>query len=125
MGVPVPLFNLVYHDAIIMPWDNLKINRGGWGIPRDDAGFLHALANAGIPYLSLRPTRTELQRVKTLCALHRRVGLLEMKEHRFLDSSYRKQEVTFADGTRVCIDLDRDTYDVSPRLKVGPTAKGI
>lgn len=112
MGIPVPLFNLVYHDAIILPWTP-SATKGGWGIPDADSGYLHCLLNAGIPYLSLNPDKDELQRMRTMCALHKRVGLLEMTNHEFLDSSHRRQRSTFADGTTVTVDFDSGEYTVS------------
>ncbi|MCL4181009.1 MAG: hypothetical protein KJ072_25100 [Verrucomicrobia bacterium] len=113
MAIPVPLFNLVYHDALLIPW---SLGRGAWGIPDTDLGFLHGLGNAGLPYLSLEPDDAELERVRTMCALHQRVGLLELTRHRFLDASRRRQEFTYADGTRVTIDLDHERFDVAPPL---------
>ncbi len=111
MGIPIPLFNLVYHDALLLPW---SLSKGAWGIPESDLGYLHALANAGLPYLSLHPGEQELTQVRTVCALHRRVGLLEMTNHEFLDQSRRRQRTTFADGTTVTIDLDAETFSVAP-----------
>jgi hypothetical protein len=113
MGIPVPLFSLVYHDALLLPW---SLGKGAWGIPENDLGYLHGLANAGLPYLSLNPAQEELARVRTMCALHERVGLLEMTNHEFLDESRRKQRTTFSDGTTVTIDLDSETYEISPNL---------
>ncbi|MEK7992703.1 MAG: DUF5696 domain-containing protein, partial [Planctomycetota bacterium] len=113
MGIPVPLFSLVYHDALLLPW---SLGKGAWGIPENDLGFLHGLANAGLPYLSLNPAEQELDRVRTMCALHGRVGLLEMTDHEFLDASRRKQRTSFADGTAVTIDLDNETFEISPNL---------
>ena len=122
MGIPVPLFNLVYHDAILLPW---SLGKGGWGIPQNDLGYLHGLANAGLPYLSLHPGEQELQQVRAMCALHQRVGLLEMTKHEFLDKSFLrrtpfggKQRTTFADGTTVTIDLDKDDFEISPKLPI-------
>ena len=115
MGIPAPLFNLVYHDALVLPW---SLGRGAWGIPEKDLGFLHGLANAGIPYLSLSPSEEELARVRMMCALQQRVGLLELVNHRFLGGDNRRQEFTYADGTKVVIDLDKDQYEISPRFDV-------
>jgi hypothetical protein len=115
MGIPVPLFNLVYHDALLLPW---SLGKGAWGIPENDLGYLHGLANAGLPYLSLNPLMEELARVRTMSALHERVGLSEMTNHEFLDKSYRKQRTTFADGTQVTIDLDSDTFEITPKLTI-------
>lgn len=116
MGIPVPLFNLVYHDALLTPW---SLERGAWGIPEKDLGFLHGLGNAGLPYLSLQPGPEELERVRTLCALHRRVGLLELVRHAFDDDSRRRQRFEYADGTVVAIDLEKDTFRVEPPLVLG------
>ncbi len=113
IGIPVPLFSLVYHDALLLPW---SLGKGAWGIPQNDLGFLHGLANAGLPYLSLNPAEEELDRVRTMCALHERVGLLEMTSHEFLDESHRKQRTRFADGTTVTIDLDSETFEILPSL---------
>jgi len=115
MGIPLPLFNLVYHDALLLPW---SLGKGAWGIPENDLGYLHGLANAGLAYLSLNPGEKELVRVRTMSALQERVGLLEMTNHEFLDESFRKQRTTFADGTKVTIDLDSDTFEISPKLPV-------
>ncbi|HOY57941.1 MAG TPA: DUF5696 domain-containing protein [Verrucomicrobiota bacterium] len=114
MGIPVPLFNLVYHDALLMPW---SMERGEWGIPNKDLGFLHALANGGMPYLGLTPSSDQLERVRTVTRLHARVALLEMTRHEFLDAGWRRQRTTFADGTRVTIDLDRDEWKIEPALQ--------
>ncbi len=105
MGVPIPLFSLVYHDAIILPWTS-TVTKGGWGIPDGDSGYLHCLLNAGIPYLSLSPDRDEIRRMRTMCALHKRLGLLEMTNHEFLDSAWRAQKTTFADGTTVTVNFE-------------------
>ncbi len=113
MGIPIPLFNLVYHDTLLMPW---SLGRGEWGIPEKDWGFLHALANGGMPYLGLNPGPEDLERVRTVCALHRRVALVEMTRHEFLDSNWRRQRTTFADGTRVTIDLEKEQYEITPPL---------
>jgi hypothetical protein len=120
MGIPVPLFNLVYHDALLLPW---SLGKGAWGIPETDLGYLHGLANAGLPYLSLQPGDEELVRVSTMAALNQRVGLLEMTNHAFLDNSYRRQRTTFADGTTITIDLDADTFDIDPKLVLPDNAE--
>jgi len=112
-GIPVPLFNLVYHDALLLPW---SLSKGAWGIPQTDLGYLHGLANAGMPYLSPEPDDEELEQVRTMCALNQRVGLLEMTNHEFLDDSFRKQRTSFADGTTVTVDFDENTFEIAPKL---------
>jgi hypothetical protein len=115
MGIPIPLFNLVYHDALLLPW---SLGKGAWGIPENDLGYLHGLANAGLAYLSLNPSKEELVRVRRMSALNKRVGLLEMTNHEFLDESHRKQRTTFADGTKVTIELDSNTFEITPELSM-------
>ncbi|MBP1988649.1 DUF5696 domain-containing protein [Paenibacillus eucommiae] len=109
IGLPVPLFSLVYHDAILLPW---TLDTSGWGIPEGDWGFLHGLLNAGLPYLSIDPTDEEIVLVKQLAELHQRVGLLELVSHEFIDGHVRKQRAVYADGTRIEIDLDSNKYDI-------------
>lgn len=113
MGILVPLFNLVYHDAIILPW---YLGRKAYAIPENDLTFLHGLMHAGIPYLSLEPDEEETTRVNAMCALHKRVGLLEMTGHEFVDQTYRKHRTSFADQTTVTVDLDAETFEISPPL---------
>jgi hypothetical protein len=143
-GIPVPLYSLVYHDALFVPW---SLGKGAWGIPEMDLGFLYGLGNAGLPYLSIEPTDEELIKVRTMCALHARVGLLELVNHEFLGAgdaknslpaadnakalrpgptagvptdpwaAFKKQRFTYADGTRVTIDFAGGSYSVSPPLK--------
>jgi hypothetical protein len=111
MGIPIPLFNLVYHDAIVLPW-SIGQEKGGWGIPDNDSGFLHGLLNGGIPYISLNQGEKAMEKVNLLCKLHKRVGLSEMINHEFLDNTYHKQRTTFADGTTVMVDFESDFYNV-------------
>lgn len=112
MGIPVPLFSLVYHDAIFIPW---SLGKGGWGIPENDSGYLHGIAHAGLPYLSITPSVEELERVRVMCKLNKRLALVEMTNHRFIDDNYRIQETSFADRTKIVIDLDKNTYSVVPK----------
>ena len=60
-GIPVPLFNLVYHDCLLVPWD--MGDDGGWGIPNGDAGRLHCLLNAGLPYVGPGADAQQIARV--------------------------------------------------------------
>ncbi len=115
MGIPVPLFDLVYHDSILLPW---SLGKGAWGIPETDLGFLHGLGHAGLPYLSIAPSAAELAEVRTMCALNARLAAVELVGHEFLDGSLRRQRFTYADGTAVTIDLDAGTWEVAPKLEV-------
>lgn len=120
MGIPVPLFDLVYHDALLLPW---SLGKGAWGIPETDLGFLHGLGHGGLPYLSIDPAAEELDQVRTMCALNARVGLLELVRHEFLDRTWRRQRFTYSDGTTVTIDLDSGKFEVAPALAVPAAIK--
>ena len=97
--VPVPLFNLVYHDAILTTYN-----------PTDLHGFL----NGGVPQVGFADIEKDRDATRRLAALNERVALLEMTDHQFLDGAYRKERTTFADGTTVTVDWDAQTVTVAP-----------
>jgi hypothetical protein len=109
-GIPVPLFNLVYHDAILTPYR-----------PDD----LHGLLNGGMPQFSSlgEEESNQLSLIRRMAALHRRVALLEMTKHEFVDAGFRKERTTFADGTTVTVDWDANTVEVWPELSPGQKLK--
>lgn len=111
-GIPVPLFNLVYHDTIVIPWQGLQRGKGGWGIPNTDWGFLYALLNGGTIYYNIDETDENIELGKLALELHKRVGTLELLKHEFIEGDYRRQRTVFADGTTVEIDLKNDTYKI-------------
>jgi hypothetical protein len=56
--------------------------------------------------------------MQQMLALNKRVGLLEMTSHEFLDGNYRKERTTFSDGTTVTVDWDAGIATVKPELKL-------
>jgi len=105
-AILVPLYNLVYHDAVIVSYG-----------ARDQQSLLRGLLNGGIPELPITATDEKtLSLMRQMMALHQRVGLLEMTRHEFLDKNYRRERTTFADGTTVTVDWDTNTFTVSPAL---------
>lgn len=114
-GIPAPLWNLIYYDALLLPWDMGE--DGGWGTPKGDAGFLHCFLNAGLPYLGLGAGPEQIDRMKEACALNRRCANSEMLSHEFLDDSLRKQRVKYSDGTTVTIDLAAKAYAIEPPIE--------
>jgi hypothetical protein len=109
-GIAAPLFNLVYHDSILLPWH--ITDDGGWGIPKGDAGWLHCVLNAGLPYVSPNAGPDQIARVQEICKLARRLGVLEMVDHEFLDSNRRVQRTTFSDGSQITVDFEKKTYSI-------------
>ncbi|MEN6371095.1 MAG: DUF5696 domain-containing protein [Armatimonadota bacterium] len=106
MGIPIPLISMVYHDSIFIPWPKGK----------EPKGYLQCMLQAGLPYISPDLPEEQLSRVRMACGLNKRVGLLEMIKHEYLDSNRRRQKTTFADGTTVIVDFDTDTVEITPEL---------
>lgn len=106
-AIPAPLYELVYHDAIVLPYTSTT---------KEDA--LVGLLHGGVPQIWSRDRITDeaLTWAKRVAALHARVGLQEMTNHEFLDGNYRKERTTFADGTTVTVDLDARTIEIKPEL---------
>jgi hypothetical protein len=105
-AILVPLYTLVYHDAVIVSYG-----------ARDQQSLLRGLLNGGVPELPIASTdeKTVLL-MRQMMALHKRVGLLEMTRHEFLDKNYRKERATFADGTTVTVDWNTNACTINPAL---------
>jgi Family of unknown function (DUF5696) len=107
-AILVPLYQLVYHDAVVISYG-----------ARDRRSLLQGLLFGGVPEIPAGPQLPDektLALMRQMAALHARVGLLEMTRHEFLDKNFRKERTTFADGTTVTVDWDAGTYAVSPEL---------
>ena len=108
-AILVPLYQLVYHDAVVIAYNS-----------RDQKSLLQGILNGGVPEMPVVQTGVDektLALIRQMARLHARVGLLEMTKHEFLDSNYRRERTTFADGTTVTVDWDMHTYAISPELK--------
>jgi len=108
-GIPVPLFNLVYHDCLLIPW---CVDDPVWGIGKDESGFLHGLLNGGLPSVSTTVSDKNIANANFLGRLHKEVGKSEMLSHSFLDTSGKNQQTIFGSGTKVTVDFDRNTYEI-------------
>ncbi len=100
-AIDVPLYELVYHDALV--------TTGG---SRDLRSFLYANA----PSLGRGDAEADQVETRRRAALHRRVGLLEMVNHEFLNPARTSERTTFSDGTTVTVDWDAKTVEVKPDL---------
>ncbi len=119
-AIPVPLFNLVYHDCVIIPW---MMPAGGWGIPSGTTGFLQCLLNGGMGYMSETAEGEELaeniRQWQVIRGLQRRVAREKMVLHEFLNKERTRQRTVFADGTSVTVDFALNTYLIeSPEDRV-------
>jgi hypothetical protein len=109
--IPVPLYNLVYHDAVM-------ISFGGRG--DDKKNLLLGILCAGVPELPLAREETDAKRmalIHEMAALHKRLAYVEMTNHEFLDDERRQERTTYADGTTVMVDWDAETVKVSPEVE--------
>ncbi|MBN1944985.1 MAG: hypothetical protein JW797_04875 [Bradymonadales bacterium] len=105
IGLPVPLWDLVYHDAVIVPWPWLFGDRG--------ENLLDAWLSAGIAEVSLGQLQSA--RIRSLLlqqmALHRQLGMQAMTGHHFLDNRFMIQEALFSEGGKTT--TDRNDLSVS------------
>ncbi len=114
-GIPVPLFSLVYHDAVLTPYSP---GGGEARMNRDDRpNWLYGMLNGGFPRTSLEQIPRQAGVLEQMTALHRRVALLELTNHEFLDADHTQERSTFADGTTVTVDWKTKTVQVSPAPK--------
>lgn len=121
-GIPVPLYNLVYHDCVIQPWMMEKVSA-------DEDYMLYALLNGGAPYLvrdAAYPNidgafdgyvkmslEEQVARAGKVSELHEKVGKREMLRHEFVDGSYNIQRTTFAGGISVLVDFEKQNYKIN------------
>jgi hypothetical protein len=73
-----------------------------------------------VPELPLNITTISekfLNLMRLMMLLHKRVALLEMTRHEFLDANFKKERTTFADGTTVTVDWDTNAVKIEPELK--------
>lgn len=108
--VPVPLYNLVYHDAVLVTY--------GAGRSGGEKNLLLGILCGGVPELPVASEVGEgaLALIKKMSALHKRVALLEMTNHEFLDTARHQERTTFADGTTVSVNWDSNTVEINPDL---------
>lgn len=119
-GIPVPLFNLVYHDAFISPWIME---------PKTDDHedyMLYALLNAGMPYLvrdgaypntdgafddeQTKEIVANINRAKIVSNLQSKLAHCEMLSHHFINNNPSLQQSVYSDGTKITINLDDNSY---------------
>lgn len=120
-GIPVPLFNLVYHDCLIEPWMMDKVSE-------EEDYMLYAVLNGGAPYLvrdgAYQNTdgsfaggveitiEDQIKRCKVVSDLHEKVAKCEMVRHEMVDGNPEVQRTTFADGTVATVDFQAQTYQI-------------
>ncbi|HXI72289.1 MAG TPA: DUF5696 domain-containing protein [Verrucomicrobiae bacterium] len=109
--IPLPLYQLVYHDAVLISYGEGR--RGGHN------NLLLGILCGGMPELPVNlkeVSANSLTLIKQMAALNQRVALLEMTNHEFLDANRSRERTTFADGTTVTVDWDKNTAQIEPPL---------
>jgi len=103
-AIVVPLYNLVYHDAVFAPAG-----------PDDLRGLLYGcMPQVGGRQATVSGPSANLKR---MIALHKRIALCEMTNHEFLDEKMKKERTTFSDGTTVIVDFDAKAVQIQPELE--------
>ena len=91
--------------------------------------LLYALLNGGAPYLiregaypntdgsfesDVKGTIEEdIRRCKVVSDLHEKVAKCEMVRHELVNGDANVQKTTFADGTTVTVDFEKQTYEIA------------
>ena len=102
IGTPVPLWHLVFHDALCLP---------GSG-----ADLAETLLYAQAPYFWLRGEAVpaaEVSQKKTLLKLHEDAAFAEMTGHELLSEDGSVQKCTYARGLEVEVDKAKGTYRIN------------
>ena len=132
-GIAVPLFNLVYHDAVMVPYSpgggREDVSTPPRPTPAGAAAtptatptpaapprpnWLYGMLNGGPPRAGFNQIDSQRNVLDQMTRLHKRVALLEMTSHEFLDGGFEKERTTFSDGTTVTVDWKAQTVVVAP-----------
>lgn len=92
-GIPIPLFNLVWHDCIVIPWDTE--NETVDYLPRGYDSFGLAYINGGTAYLPITADEKKIARISELLKLHETIGDRELIRHEFVDDDPKRQVSVF------------------------------
>lgn len=103
IGLPVPLFHLVYHDCVIAPWFP---QYGGFGVQGGDHGALHSLLMGSGTYVDIDAGAEAIALCHRLCRWQALVQQREMTRHALVDGSPRRQRAEFAGGYAAQVDYD-------------------
>ena len=109
IGIPIPLFSLVYHDCVVTPWYGIK-HKGAWGIAGSDRGFYWALLCGGTIYYDVDASAEDIAYGKVALELHKRTALCELISHELVDGHPRHRRSTYSDGTVVECHFDEEFF---------------
>jgi len=108
IGIPVPLHNLVYHDALLTP----AVYDAGYDGDLRAEYALRGLAEVEIPYGCYHWDQpSQLTHAKLMAALHAEWGTHELVDHRLLEADGSAQAFVYPEGS-VQIDLIQQQYRI-------------
>jgi len=112
-GIPVPLWHLVFHDAVAVP------------APGNNPAEALLYAQAPYFWLGRGPIpAAEIATKKALLKLHQDVGLEEMTDHAIVSADGAVQRCTYAGGLEVQVNKKTARYRISGgRAKTQGTRK--
>ncbi len=116
IGLPIPFFNLCFHDCVVIPWMSDVVNGVNYG--------LYGLLNGGIPYLkrdgayvntdgSFSQDHVDEDRIKlvqAICEFHKKIAYKRILRHEFVNNDPMIQKCIYSNGTTVTINLHDNTY---------------
>ncbi|MCQ2462595.1 MAG: DUF5696 domain-containing protein, partial [Clostridia bacterium] len=103
-GIPIPLFNLVWHDCIVVPW-NTEEDRGFTPDGYDGLGL--AYINGGTPYLSVTADEAQIERIRDILVLHGKIGDRELLRHELVDGEAKHQRSVFdGENGEITVEVD-------------------
>ena len=108
VGIPIPLFNLIYHDCVIVPWIGDKYSRGGFGIPNNTSGYAFACLYGDPAYLPINADQEQMERIMEVCKASEQFAFQQMVKHEFVTPDLRTQRTTFEDGTTIEVNFDTE-----------------
>ena len=109
VGLPIPLFNLVYHDCVVVYWQhgnpyNYESPRGNFS-DHVLSGLIHGNTHnycvSGYVFPGWKKQIVQLN--KLVSDFHKRIATQELVEFTLLSEDMMLQTSKFADGTRVII----------------------
>ncbi|HOK56111.1 MAG TPA: DUF5696 domain-containing protein [bacterium] len=113
LGIPVPLYSLVWHDCIVIPaWISGE---------KDTDSFLWGILWGGIPSIRTKSLecnsapygKEDIKFVRNLIPmveLSEKICFEEMVNFKILDSNGNIQQTEFSDGTSITVDFKNKTY---------------
>ncbi|MCM8821371.1 MAG: DUF5696 domain-containing protein [Candidatus Omnitrophica bacterium] len=115
LGIPIPLYSLVWHDCIVIPvWISQK---------KEGNSFLWGILWGGIP--SIRPRSLEcnsapynkddiafVRRIMPMAKLSEKILFEKMTDFKLLDIKGNIQQTEFSDGTLIIVDFEKKQYQI-------------